>query len=307
MAQRLFSMLIVAAIAGLLTSACAGGNLTGRSTAPPQPPAESSGAAPVRPGEAPAAGGAAAPGAPPPGTQPAPGTAQTVDRLIVRDASMSLVVASVDRAIEEATQVAEQGGGFVFSTNFRDTGTVASRSATMALRIPSRQYDQTMVKLRRLALKVQEEKSNAQDVTEEFSDLSAQLRNLEVTEAQYQELLKRANTIDDVLKVQQRLAETRGQIERVRGRMNFLEKRSDMASISLTFIPEPALAEIQPPGWDPWRVARQAFNASLVFLQGVATAVIVVVAFFWWLVPLGLAIYAAVRILLARRRAPRPA
>src|SRR5439155_11940688 len=236
-------------------------------------------------------------------------SAQTLDRKVIRDANLTLEVKDIDGAIAEVTNITELSGGYVFSTNFRDSGS-DNRSAAMALRNPSTQYDPTMVKLRQVALKVREEKSGAQDVTEEYSDLGAQLRNLQATEAQYQEFLKRAGTLDDVLKVQQKLTETQGQIERLQGRMEFLDKHSDLASVSITFVPQPPAKETPPPppppGWDPLAIARSAFGASVVVLQGIASAIIVLVAFLWWTVPLGLAVYGSVRLLQARRRsAPR--
>jgi hypothetical protein len=315
--KRAYLGLAAFVLAAFLLAGCsAAAPAVGRSSsAPPaanSAPSDSGGEKAPAPAAAPPApaGSVAAPGSPS-STGSSPGGAggasgQTIDRKIIRDASLTLEVKNIDAAIAEVTNITELSGGYVFSTNFRDSGP-NNRSAVMALRIPGSQYDQTMIKLRKVALKVREEKSSAQDVSEEYSDLAAQLRNLQATEAQYQELLKRANTIDDVLKVQQKLGETRGQIERIQGRMNFLDKRSDMASVTLTFTPE-AVGQDTPTGWDPLGIAHRAFDASLAVLQGIASAIIVLVAFLWWTVPLALAIYGTVRLLLARRRtAPRAA
>jgi len=149
---------------------------------------------------------------------------------------------------------------------------------------------------------VKEERADAKDVTEEFTDLEAQVRNLEAVEAQYQGFMKRANTIDEVLKVQQKLTEVRGQIERLKGRMAYLERQSDMATITATLLPE-AAEKPQETVWRPGKVAQEAWEASLRFLEGIATVVIVVGVFSWWAVPLLVLVAYLVRALVRQRPA----
>lgn len=121
------------------------------------------------------------------------------------------------------------------------------------------------------------------------------------------EFLKRAQTIDDVLKVQARISETRREIERIKGRMVYLERTTDMASITVSFF-----ARIQPkadpkeglPAW--WAKTTDAFDQSLVFLGNVATFLGMALAFFWWLIIL-VAVGISVQRKIGFRRAPPPA
>lgn len=161
-------------------------------------------------------------------------------------------------------------------------------SAGFTIRVPSRAYDDTLAALRRLALTVQNEDNKSQDVTEEYTDLGAQLRNLEATESQYLELLRRAQSIDDILKVQARVSETRKEIERIKGRMVLLERTTETASITVNFFtrdmqkPDPKTGL---PTW--WRKTTDAFDQSFVFLGNMATLLGMAVGFFWWLIILG--------------------
>src|SRR5688572_1348292 len=177
------------ALLTLLLVACGQAGTPGSSGGPPAAPEE----APRQPGQPP-------------------------ERMIVRNGRIELTVGDVPAAVESIGAVAGQVGGVVLTSNVREQD--GQPFATLALRVPSARYDEAMRELRRLAVKVGAESSEAEDVTEEFADLALQVRNLEATEAQYLELLKRATAVQEILDVQQRLGEVRTQIERLKGRMN---------------------------------------------------------------------------------------
>lgn len=209
------------------------------------------------------------------------GQYQLTDRMIVYNTVIALSVENVGLAMSAVRGLAEGVGGFVAGTSSRYQND--KEYASITLRVPASAYNQMMDSLRKLAVKVISEDGTARDVTEEFTDLAAQLRNLEATEAQYLELLKRANTIDEILKVQGKLTEVRGQIERIKGRMNLLQRTSDMATIVVNLSPSgPAKAKGQ--GWDPAQSAQEAWEQSLAIVQKLADVGIRVIVFSWWLV-----------------------
>jgi hypothetical protein len=110
-----------------------------------------------------------------------------------------------------------------------------STTATLTLKVPVDAFDQAMQRLRELGSPLSENVST-QEVTEEYVDLEAQVRNLEATEQQYLRFLERAQRIEEILPIQQRLTEVRGQIERLRGRMTLLQRRSDVSTITLSLV-----------------------------------------------------------------------
>ncbi len=81
--------------------------------------------------------------------------------MIVRNAALTLQVSQLDTAIDEATRIARDSGGFVFATNFRDPGGNEGRTAVMELRVPSARYAEVLSRLRKLAVRVREETSSA--------------------------------------------------------------------------------------------------------------------------------------------------
>lgn len=74
---------------------------------------------------------------------------------------------------------------------------------------------------------------SGQAVTEEYVDLQSRLRNAEAQETQMLELMKKAQTIEEILTVQSRLAEIQSQIEQIKGRMKYMESRTDFATITV--------------------------------------------------------------------------
>jgi hypothetical protein len=228
-----------------------------------------------------------------------------LDRKIVQTASLDLTVKEVGPSFEDVSRIATAAGGFVASSTFSRSDDRQIASVTM--RVPATQYQEVLRKLRGLAVEVVDESSDASDVTEEYTDLSARLRNLEATEAQYLLLLGEAKEIGDILQVQDRINTTRGEIEQVKGRLNLLDNLTDLATITVTLRPETApVVTTEPGGPDPAKAAGEAWQASLDVLRGIASGLVTVAVFSWWLVPLlALAAFLVARVL-PRAFAPRP-
>ena len=135
-----------------------------------------------------------------------------------------------------------------------------------------------------------------------MSDLQARLRTLEATEGRYLELLGQADTIADILIVQDRLDGVRGQIEQVQGRVNLLDELTDLATITVHLRPVAVGAEPADGGaLDPLEAAAAAWDVSLDTLRALATVVLVVAVFSWWLLPPLAALAIGARWWLTRR------
>ena len=124
--------------------------------------------------------------------------------------------------------------GFVVSSNqWKDNGALLG---TITIRVPADQFDNAMSTLRGMADEVTSENTSAQDVTQQYTDLNAQLTNLQATEAQLLDIMKKAVTVDDILAVQSQLTNTEGQIESIKGQIQYLQQTSatSLISVSLT-------------------------------------------------------------------------
>jgi hypothetical protein len=221
-----------------------------------------------------AAGGAGAPG-----QDASLPFASTEDRKIVQTASLRLQVKEVGGSFEEVGRIATGVGGFIASSNFSFQG--EDQVASMTVRVPSDRYQEVLSQLRRLGERVDSEASNASDVTEEYSDLQARLRNLEATETQMLQLLSQARNVNEILQVQDRLNSLRSEIERVKGRIALLDKLGDLATITVHL--RPVVASSGGGGGSLGGEVSEAWDASIEFLGEIAGGVVTAVVFLWWL------------------------
>ncbi len=158
--------------------------------------------------------------------------APAIQRMIIRTGGLTLVVEDVARSIENITDLATRFNGFVVNSNNWQDG--ERMMGNISIRVEAQRFDEAMKALRDMAVDVTYESTSGQDVTEEYVDLTAQLKNLEASEAQLLELMKQAGDVEQILAVQKELTNTRGQIEQTKGRMQYIEQSAAMSLIQIT-------------------------------------------------------------------------
>lgn len=206
---------------------------------------------------------------------------ETIDRLIIRNGSMTIIVKDVPGAVSQISDIANGVGGLVMRTDSRNQGD--SLIATVVIKIPAEAFDSVMAQLRKLAVKVDADSSSSQDVTEEYVDLDARLKVYEATEQQLLKFLERTQNVDESLKVYRELNNVRSQIESLKGRMNYLKKSAAMSNITISLRPEPKDKPIvEENGFDPLRIVRSALRALVDAIETLAVLSIYAVI---WLLP----------------------
>ncbi|HWC29942.1 MAG TPA: DUF4349 domain-containing protein [Dehalococcoidia bacterium] len=211
----------------------------------------------------------------------------TVERQIVQTASMQLQVEDVGGGFEEVGRIATATGGFVASSKFSFKN--EAQIASVTIRVPSDSLQSVLSQLRGLAEKVDAEDSNASDVTEEYTDLQSRLRNLQATHDQLLTLLGRAQTVTDILTVQDRLNAVTGEIEQVKGRIQLLDNLTSLATVTVHLRPVAVGGgNGGGSGVNLGETISEAWDDSLAFLGGVAEDVLTVIVFAWWVPVLGL-------------------
>ncbi|HTS34815.1 MAG TPA: DUF4349 domain-containing protein [Candidatus Solibacter sp.] len=156
------------------------------------------------------------------------------DRKMVRTCSLEMVVAKPADAAEKIGALAQKLGGFVVSSEVR--GDQVVDGANLTIRVPAGKFEEARVEIRKLGLRVENEKIEAQDVTRQYVDESANLRNLRAEETQYLAILRQAKSVKDTLEVSEKLGEVRGQIEQQQAEFETLSKQIETVAITVTLI-----------------------------------------------------------------------
>lgn len=233
-------------------------------------------------------------------------------RMVVRTASMTLVVTDAASTLQKVAALVEARGGYLAGTRQWRENEQLRVEAT--LRVPEPALSQVLAEMRKTAIRVESESMTGEDVSEEFSDLGAQLVNLRATETELRELLtvvrERMQKASDILEIHAELTKIRGEIERIEGRRKYLTQMTSLSTINLSLIPDALARPVVEPGWRPLAVVKNASRSLIASLKWIAEALIWLVVF---VLPILLVILGVLsllrriwRILRPRRNLPAP-
>ena len=200
--------------------------------------------------------------------------------MVIRTGQAFVEVQKVDAAVLRIRQLAVQVGGYVANSSVSG-GKDQIRQATLEIKIPSAKYDEAVSSLSAIG-KVETVNSSAQDVGEEYVDISARVANAKRLEERLINLLaNRTGKLDEVLRVERELARVREEIERYEGRLRYLSSRAAMSTLSVT-VHEPAPLLGNEPGENPIGAALRRAWENFVGLLAALIASLGI------LIPLGL-------------------
>ena len=153
--------------------------------------------------------------------------------MLIRRGEVAIRVDSIELAMTALRRLAASLGGSVGNVSIT-AGDYEVRRATLELRIPSARFDDAMGGLAPVG-QVQQSSVTAEDVGEEFTDVSARVKNAQRLESRLVELIAtRTGKLEDVLAVERELARVREEIERYEGRLRFLGSRVATSTIAVT-------------------------------------------------------------------------
>ncbi len=219
-----------------------------------------------------------------------PATSANKERMVVRNGYLSLVVKDVTGVVKKIEEYANQKGGFVVSSNISEAD--VAPYGEVVVRILAKELVAGMDFAKSLG-EVKSERQNGQDVTEQYTDLNAQLKNLKATETQFLSILGRSGSISDILSVQRELSSVRGQIERLEGQIKYLADSVEMSLLTVTLSTDPSQLPVfeQKDTWRPVAVFKDALNQLVNVLRTLVYLVIWLVVFIPVLVVIGLLVW----------------
>jgi hypothetical protein len=238
--------------------------------------------------EAPAGGGRAA-------QPPAPQSASrlpTAGPSVIKTGEIRVRVPSGEfrRSVQDVVSIAGRyPGGFVLSTSI---GGGDARFGTIVIRVPARSFERALTELEGLG-EVKSENVTGQDVTQEFIDLEARLRNARSQEAVLLRLMDKASTVTDTIRVQGELQTVQLEIERLTGQLRYLEDQTSLGTLTVSLVEAGAAPK-------PAGTLQRAWKQALENALGVVAAVIVGAG-----VVIPIALLVLIAVLIARQLSPR--
>jgi hypothetical protein len=158
------------------------------------------------------------------------------DRKVIKEGSMSfkcedvnetkLAIAKICKDLE-AYSSNEGQDSYGDNLNYRQT-----------IRVPAAKFDTLVLRLEKLAIKVESKDVSMRDVTEDYIDLDTRLKTKKELESRYREILKDARKVEEVLSVEREIANVRAEIESMEGRLNYLKDRIALSTLTVNYYQE---------------------------------------------------------------------
>ena len=220
-------------------------------------------------------------------------------RKLIQRSELSLEVKSSRDTAAKIAAITTTAGGYILDSQIQKSGGDA-QSGRAVLKIPPAGFGDLMEKIKALG-KVDLESLTGEDVTEEYVDLTARLNNYKIVRDRLVKILEvNSNNVHDILEVEREIARVGGEMERIEGRMKFLDTQVALATVTVNFYETRPIA----PGAfnvinrfkqtlrDAADVFINVFNGFIILLAAIVPIVL-------W-IGIGCAIFIAVRKFLRR-------
>jgi hypothetical protein len=213
-----------------------------------------------------------------------------------KSGSMSLLVENIDEAISSMRTVNSKYSAQI--TNIYDHGRGNDRYVQITTKVEVKDFEKYYESLREIEGEVVDANISTTDVTEEYIDITARLKNLSSTEEQLVEIMKSADTVTDILAVQKELNTVRGEIESYEQRKRYFDSQTDYSYMSVTFSVDKTGLNVTEEEWKPWGEFKSAVKSLLDVLKGFVNLLIWLVVFS----PIVLIPFFVVRYIIRKKR-----
>lgn len=199
-------------------------------------------------------------------------------RMVAYTARLTLRVSSPSDEMQVFEAMAHEFGGFVQSSDLQQGEQEGRHIGQLRLRVPAHRLDELLAAIRGRDVQVLSEQRDASDVTEQYIDTDARLRNAQRTEEQLLalmgQLLEATGELDVILATQRELSAVRERIERMQASQRQLQDRVAMARVDLSLLGPRVPAVTGHPQWSAWGTVTAASAALVRTLQAILSVLI---------------------------------
>ena len=200
------------------------------------------------------------------------------DSKIIKTGTLDLHVDDVREAVDAIDVLLDQWDGSI--TNSSVSRGDSSYDGYLTVKVNSEYFDEAMDSLKEIAVYVEYEYSNAEDVTEAYTDLEARLNNAKELEDQYLNILNSAGSMSEILEVTNAISSARYQIESYESSLTYYDNRVNYSTISLTLNEDESVSAVTE-NWRPFSTFKDAFSDWIVWLQDIVDKGIYILIFGW--------------------------
>ena len=173
-----------------------------------------------------------------PGEVISPKKTDTISKKIIKNGDMEIAVSNLLEAKKKVSEIIKNNKAYLQSETFRNSDT--SENIKLVIRVPHQNFDAIINSFSDGIGAVEAKTVKAEDVTEEYTDVSIKLENKRIYLEKYRELLKNAASTKDMLEIQENIRALEDEIDVAEGRLRFIDDRVNYSTLELLLFKEKA-------------------------------------------------------------------
>ncbi|NAS30935.1 DUF4349 domain-containing protein [Flavobacteriaceae bacterium R38] len=190
------------------------------------------------------------------------------EQKIIKESFLRFQTNNLEKTYQEIVNYTRQHEGFIQKDESGKGYGDYNRS--LVIRIPTQNFQKVIDSISKNVSYFDTKRISARDVTEEFIDLEARLKAKKTLENRYLELLKKANSVKEILEIERELSSIREEIEAKEGRLKYLQNQVSLSTLTIEFYKLTAENGVTVSyGSKMWKALKSGFNGLSFFFLGI--------------------------------------